>query len=40
MLWALCVVLLILWVLGMAISSTASGLVALVRLFQGHRPLG
>jgi uncharacterized membrane protein YtjA (UPF0391 family) len=49
MLWTLCVILLILWALGMATSYTASGLihillvvavvVLLVRLIQGRRIL-
>lgn len=47
MLWTICVILLILWALGMATSYTASGLIhillvvavviMLIRLFQGRR---
>jgi len=47
MLWTICVILLVLWALGMATSYTASGLihillviavvVMLIRLFQGRR---
>jgi uncharacterized membrane protein YtjA (UPF0391 family) len=47
MLWTICVILLILWALGMATAYTASGLihvllvvavvVMLIRLFQGRR---
>ena len=50
MLWTICVVLLILWALGMATSYTAGGLihvllviglvVLVIRLFQGRRVLG
>jgi hypothetical protein len=50
MLWTICVVLLVLWALGMATSYTASGLihallvialvVMVVRLIQGRRILG
>jgi uncharacterized membrane protein YtjA (UPF0391 family) len=50
MLWTLCVILLVLWALGMATSYTASGLihillvvalvVMVIRLFQGRRLLG
>jgi hypothetical protein len=50
MLWTICVILLILWALGMATSYTASGLihillvvalvVVIIRLFQGRRLLG
>jgi uncharacterized membrane protein YtjA (UPF0391 family) len=50
MLWTICVVLLVLWALGMATSYTASGLihillvialiVMVVRLIQGRRVLG
>jgi hypothetical protein len=47
MLWTICVILLVLWALGMATSYTASGLIHLlllvglvilvIRLFQGRR---
>ena len=47
MLWTICVILLVLWALGMATSYTASGLIhillvvavvlMLIRLFQGRR---
>jgi uncharacterized membrane protein YtjA (UPF0391 family) len=50
MLWTLCVILLVLWALGMATSYTASGLihillvvalvVMVIRLVQGRRILG
>jgi uncharacterized membrane protein YtjA (UPF0391 family) len=50
MLWTICVVLLVLWALGMATSYTAGGLihillvialvVLVIRLFQGRRVLG
>ena len=50
MLWTICVVLLILWALGMATSYTAGGLihillviglvVLVIRLFQGRRVIG
>jgi hypothetical protein len=50
MLWILCVVLLVLWALGMATSYTAGGLIHLllvvalavmvIRLIQGRRVLG
>jgi hypothetical protein len=50
MLWTICVVLLVLWALGMAASYTAGGLihvllviglvVLVIRLFQGRRILG
>jgi uncharacterized membrane protein YtjA (UPF0391 family) len=50
MLWTICVVLLVLWALGMATSYTASGLihvllvialvVMIVRLIQGRKILG
>jgi hypothetical protein len=50
MLWTICVVLLVLWALGMATSYTASGLihillvialiVVVIRLIQGRRVLG
>jgi hypothetical protein len=50
MLWTICVILLVLWALGMATSYTASGLIHillvvavvifLVRLLQGRRILG
>ena len=50
MLWTICVILLVLWALGMATSYTASGLihillvvalvVVVIRLFQGRRILG
>lgn len=50
MLWTICVILLVLWALGMATSYTASGLihillviavvVMVVRLLQGRRILG
>ena len=50
MLWTLCVILLVLWALGMATSYTASGLihillvvalvVMVIRLIQGRRLIG
>ena len=50
MLWTLCIVLLVLWVLGLATSYTAGGLihillvvalvVVVIRLIQGRRVLG
>ena len=50
MLWTICVILLVLWALGMATSYTASGLihillvvalvVMVIRLIQGRRILG
>jgi uncharacterized membrane protein YtjA (UPF0391 family) len=50
MLWTICVILLVLWALGMATSYTAGGLihvllvvaliVLVIRLFQGRRVLG
>ena len=50
MLWTICIILLVLWALGMATSYTASGLihillviavvVLVVRLIQGRRILG
>jgi len=50
MLWTICLVLLILWALGMATSYTAGGLIHIllviglvvlaIRLFQGRRVLG
>jgi hypothetical protein len=50
MLWTLCVILVVLWALGMATSYTASGLihfllvfaliVMVIRLIQGRRVLG
>jgi uncharacterized membrane protein YtjA (UPF0391 family) len=50
MLWTICVILLVLWALGMATSYTASGLihillvialvVLVIRLIQGRRILG
>jgi len=50
MLWTICLVLLVLWALGMATSYTAGGLihvllvvgliVLVIRLFQGRRVLG
>ena len=50
MLWTICVILLVLWALGMAASYTAGGLihillvialvVLVIRLFQGRRVLG
>lgn len=50
MLWTICVILLVLWALGMATSYTASGLIhillvvglviVVIRLIQGRRILG
>ncbi len=50
MLWTICVILLVLWALGMATSYTAGGLIhillvialviVVIRLFQGRRILG
>jgi Family of unknown function (DUF5670) len=50
MLWTICLILLVLWALGMATSYTAGGLihillvialvVVVIRLFQGRRILG
>jgi uncharacterized membrane protein YtjA (UPF0391 family) len=50
MLWTICVILLVLWALGMATSYTASGLIHIllvvalvimvIRLFQGRRIAG